>query len=116
MSASHREFAEKARRKIASWQSQMKVGMRCTVERDDFEAAFPPMDYNDSHWTSADRFMSQQMGSAFGTWRCWQSTETGNYTIERGEEGPEMVWKSPDHDVRLEGLRRSRAARSNDNG
>lgn len=88
--------AKSAREMIASYQRRMKTGQRCTIDRHDFEDAFPPMDYNGAHWTSADRFMENQVGSAYGTWRVWHSPENGTYTIEKGEEGERRVWTSPD--------------------
>jgi len=81
---------------IEAYQRRMKEGMRVKIDARTFEAAFPPMDYNGVHWTSVDRFMENQVGSAYGTWRCWENFDDRSYTIERGSEGTERVWTSPD--------------------
>lgn len=91
-----RTASASARNEVANYQRQMKVGQRCTFDARLFEDAFPPMDYNGAHWTSVDRFMENQVGSAYGTWRCWENLDDRSYTIEKGEEGEHRVWTSPD--------------------
>jgi hypothetical protein len=89
-------------RAIERYQRTMKEGMRCEIDRDQFEMAFPPMDYNGARWTSADRFMENQIGSSYGSWRVWFNAGKGTYTIERGKlDETRRVWTSPDRRDRV---------------
>lgn len=86
----------RARAIVVGYQRQMTTGQRCDIDADLFEQAFPSMSYDGYHWSSADRFMENQIGSSYGTWSVRHNRKSGFYTIIKGEEGEHRVWTSPD--------------------
>lgn len=75
----------------------IKVGEQIEIARqcfeDEFRCGWPTI-----YRTPREAFLSSQIGSAWGTYRCEQNPITGNYRISRHEPGKERVYIDPDRE------------------